>query len=116
LPPDPLALGGIAERDGPQIPVLGRVEVDRILTVTSALKSGLRHTEEPNSLAPRLAPSAIDRDHNGPPTCAPSRIRTFDLLLRRRSLYPRSYRGRFGHHAGRCRANRLPLAGEPTPA
>ena len=27
-------------------------------------------------------------------TCAPRRIRTFDLPLRRRSLYPLSYRGR----------------------
>src|SRR5262245_50999160 len=56
LPPDPLAVGGEAERDGAHMPVLGCVEVDRVFAVTSALDVGLRHMKEPNRLAPRLAP------------------------------------------------------------
>src|SRR5262249_44373082 len=36
LPADPLALGRVAERDGPHVPVLRRREVDRILAVPPA--------------------------------------------------------------------------------
>ena len=49
-------------------------------------------------------------------TSAPRRIRTFDLPLRRRSLYPLSYRGRYRARAAdqraQCRAklNRSPAA------
>src|SRR6516164_3288531 len=56
LPADPLALGRVAERDGPHVPVLGRREVDRVLAVPSALGAGLRPVQEPNSLPPHLAP------------------------------------------------------------
>ena len=44
---------------------------------------------EPNNLAPQQSP----QDRNMRLSCAPSAIRTRDLLLRRQSLYPLSYRG-----------------------
>ena len=44
-------------------------------------------------LAPRLAPNRRKRAGIRTLSCAPSRTRTYGLLLRRQSLYPLSYRG-----------------------
>ena len=70
-----------------------------------ARKPGRRSEPTPANLLPELGfrvstPSAPS---------APSRIRTCDLLLRRQSLYPLSYRGRLGHHC-------LQLPAEPVVA
>src|SRR5712691_6917192 len=73
LPPDPLAISGVANRDGPDVPVLRRLEVDRVLAVPPALDAGLRHIEEPTSWLPVWLPRQRRRNRNEPLTCAPSR-------------------------------------------
>src|SRR5262249_59800928 len=47
LPADPSASGLIAQGDGPDVPVLCDVEVDRILAVPAASGVGSRHDGEP---------------------------------------------------------------------
>ena len=51
LPPKTLPISGVTERDGPDIPVLRRLEVDRVLAVTPALDAGPR-PEQDSSLRP----------------------------------------------------------------
>jgi hypothetical protein len=42
LAPDPLSVRTEADRDRPDVPVLGRIEVDRVLAVTATARGGVR--------------------------------------------------------------------------
>ena len=46
LAPVPLPVRSEAERDSPDVPVLGRIEIDRVLAVPATARCGLRHNLE----------------------------------------------------------------------
>ena len=80
LPPDPLPVGTVAERDRSDVPVLVRGEVDRVLPARTATPDcGLRHTGSVTLRLPVRLPTAPpgepqasdlrpDRDSNAGPT------------------------------------------------
>ncbi len=66
LAPDPLPARPEANRDRPDIAVLRRIEVDRVLAMTTTARCVVRHAGSVTLfLAPRLAPRSGSRSRKG---------------------------------------------------